>query len=91
MPVCRLSGRGGGLRGGGSVPEQVPLATLAAAGIFARLAAAAGRAAAQRAGGVGAGTLALVDQVVAVLAGGGGLAAGLAESAAGTSEVCLTL
>jgi hypothetical protein len=73
------------------VPEQVPLATLAAAGIFARLAAAAGRAAAQRAGGVGAGSLALVDQVVAVLAGGGGLAAGLAESAAGTSEVCLTL
>jgi hypothetical protein len=35
------------------------------------------------AGGVGAGGLALAEQVVAVLADGGGLAAGLGESAAG--------
>ncbi len=83
MPVCRFYGRGGSLRGGGPGPEQVPLATLAAVGISAGIAAAVGRAVTQRAGGVGAGGLALVDQVVAVLAGGGGFAAGLRESAAG--------
>src|SRR5512140_3466906 len=71
MPVYRLSGRGGSPRRAGSAPEQVPLA------------APAGRAATQRAGGVGAGGLALAEQVVAVLADGGGLAAGLPESAAG--------
>src|SRR5579859_7541781 len=34
-PVCRLYGRGGGLRSGGPAPEQVPLAALAADGICA--------------------------------------------------------
>ncbi len=64
------------------MPEQVPLAALAAA-VSAGIAAAAGRAAIQHAGGVSAGGLALAEQVVAVLAGDGGFAAGLGESAAG--------
>ena len=81
MPVCRWCGRGGSLRRGGPGPGEMPLATLAAAP--AGLAGIAGRAVTQRAGGVGAGGLALADQVVAVLADGGGLAAGLGESAAG--------
>ena len=41
-PVCRLYGRSGSLRGGGSGPEQVPLATPTAVGISAGIAVAAG-------------------------------------------------
>ena len=59
------------------------LAALAAAVISAGTAAVVGRVVTQRAGGVRAGSVALAEQVVAVLADGGGLAAGLGESAAG--------
>src|ERR1039458_4812507 len=83
MPVYRWPGRGGGLRRGGPGPEQVPLDALAAAGICAGIAAVAGQAVTHGAGGVGAGGLALVEQVVTVVADGGGLPAGLVESAAG--------
>jgi hypothetical protein len=58
----------------------VPFAALAGggicAGIPAGIAVAAGRIVIQRAGGVGAGGLALAEQVVAVLGDRGGLAAG---------------
>jgi len=80
---CRLCRRCGGLRGGGPAPEQMPHAALAAA--FAGVAVTAGRAGAQRAGGGGAGGVALADQVVAVLADGGGLAPGLPQPAAGVA------
>jgi glycerol uptake facilitator protein len=82
-PVCRLPGRSGGPRRGGLGPEPVPPAVLAAACVPAGTAAADGWAVAGRAGGVGAGGLALAEQVVAVPADGGGLAAGLGEPAAG--------
>src|ERR1700683_28522 len=77
LAVYRLCGRGGG-----PVPEQVPDAALAAV-VFAVVVVFAGRVVAQRAGGVGAGGVALADQVVAVLADGGGLAAGLPQAVAG--------
>ena len=80
--MYRLYGRGG-LRRAGPGPGQVPLAALAVDGTCAGIAVAAGRAVTQRAGGVGAGGLALAEQVVAVLGDGGGLAAGLGEPAAG--------
>src|ERR1035437_683405 len=83
MPVYRWPRRGGGLRPGGAGPEPGPLDALAAAGICAGIAAVAGQAVTHGAGGVGAGGLALVEQVVAVLGDGGGLAAGSRESAAG--------
>src|ERR1039457_3048404 len=50
-------------------------------GVRVEVAVAAGRAVPQVAGRVGAGGVALVDEVVAGLAGSGGLAAGLPESA----------
>src|ERR1035437_172280 len=65
MPVYRRPGRGGGLRRGGPGPEQVPLDALAAAGICAGIAAVAGQTVTHGAGGVGAGGLALVEQIVA--------------------------
>jgi hypothetical protein len=95
MPVHRCLGRASGLWRGGPGCEQVPLAERAAAGLGVGTAglgvgtAAVGRGAVgrgavtQRAGGVSAGGLALLEQIVAVLADGGGLAARLAESAAG--------
>jgi hypothetical protein len=57
------------------VPEQVPPVARGAA-VSAGVAV-VGRTVAQRAGGVGAGGFALVEKVVAVLADGGCLAAGL--------------
>src|ERR1035437_9014796 len=81
MPVYRRPGRGGGLRRGGPGPEQVPLDALAAAGICAGIAAVAGQTVTHGAGGVGAGGLALVEQVVTVVADRGGLPAGAAGSA----------
>src|SRR5579872_993518 len=53
--------RGSGLHRGGPAPEQVPLAALAADGICAGIAVAAGRAVTRRAGGAGAGGLALAN------------------------------
>src|SRR6202034_3952662 len=81
LAVCRMCGRGGG----GPAPEQVAHAARAAA-VFAGVAAAASGAGTRRAGGVGAGGLALADEVVAVPAGGGGLAARHPEAAAGAAD-----
>ena len=80
LAAYRMCGRGGGLRGGGPAPEWVAH-TARAAAVLAGVVVAAGRAVTQRAGGVGAGGLALADEVVAVLADGGGLAAGLPQAA----------
>jgi hypothetical protein len=68
-------GGGGCLPGSRPLPEQAPPAPPAA--VRAGMAVAAGRGVFLRAGG-----LALVDQVVAFLAGRRGLAAGLQEAAA---------
>jgi hypothetical protein len=77
LAVYRLCGRGGR-----PVPEQVPDAALAAV-VFREVVVCWGLVVTQRAGGVGAGSVALADQVVAVMADGTGLAAGLPQAAAG--------